>query len=222
MSAFTNESRAIDMAICRVQDEALFKRWLERFESKIWPVLLSMEGGFSNVLTDAGGPTIYGVTWRTLRDIWQRYPVWCASHDLPLLGDAPTAMTSVDAVSALTEEQACAIAFVFYYVRPRFCLLRGPFDFLGLDYRYNGGPAIKDLQAVAGVEQDSIIGPDTARAVSVLRWKDVEEYLARRKRYLEGLSGSQGWSVNGRGWSNRLKQVEVIAHRLWTPPVGHR
>lgn len=219
MSMSDLEARPLDLEIGRVGSGVLFEQWLQRFTKVIWPVLCSNEGGFSNVITDAGGPTIYGVTWITLRNLWQKYPTWCAAHGLQFVPETATAATVVDEVRALTIEQAHAIAFIFYYTRPRFCLLRGPFDLLGLDYRYNGGPAITDLQKVAGAVPDGSIGPGTAKAVNVLDWFGVERYQAKRLAYLRSLDGPHGWAVNGRGWSVRLRHLERVAHHLWTQPI---
>lgn len=186
--------------------------WCERFHSGVWPILESLEGGFANSKTDSGGPTNYGVTHRTLKDINRKCPEWCRVRGIPYLEDGAGEEESIRAVRQLTPEKAEQIAFMFYYVRPRIGMLKAPFDLACLDWRYNGGPAIDRLQFTAGIQhgpkRDGIIGPFTAERVAKLVMYDIGRYMNLRFTYLRSLHGRQGWEANGEGWTVRINRLQ--------------
>lgn len=194
--------------------------WRARFQSGVWPFLLSREGGFSEAVTDAGGPTKYGVTWRTLRDIWQKSPEWCGAHTLPYVHPDSTADDAREAVRRLTVEQAFALAFIWYYARPWIARLPAPWDLACLDWRYNGGPAVQRLQRLCGLtgkSVDGLIGPQTLAEIAMLETTDLEQYINMRFWYLQSLHGPQGWGVNGDGWTVRLRALRKECLRQLEP-----
>nr|WP_218955428.1 glycosyl hydrolase 108 family protein [Acinetobacter sp. YH01020] len=72
------------------------------------------------------------------------------------------------------------------------------------DFAINAGKvrAIKELQQVAGVTADGIIGPKTIEAVNALDLNDVLLSLtAERLKFYTSLSK---WSTYGKGWTNRV------------------
>ncbi|MBP8013244.1 MAG: secretion activator protein [Acinetobacter sp.] len=72
------------------------------------------------------------------------------------------------------------------------------------DFAINAGKsrAIKELQQVAGVTADGIIGPKTIEAVNGLDLNDVLLSLtAERLKFYTSLGT---WSTYGKGWTNRV------------------
>lgn len=149
------------------------------------------EGGYSNVKSDKGGPTKFGITHRTL-----------AAH---------RGVTSVTAeqVKALTLEEATDIYERSYWPQAGGDLLPPGLDYAAFDFGVNSGPsrAVKALQSVVGVRQDGVVGAQTLDAVrkypggvsAVIR-----AYCDERMRFLRTLGGKQGFSANGRGWTIRV------------------
>lgn len=213
----------IDLSLLAGVTRKEAESWLERFHGGIWPFLLSREGGFSNAVTDAGGPTKYGVTWITLKDVWRKAPAWCSAHGLPEIAQSATAAEAVKPIKLITAEQAFWIAFVFYYARPRIAQLVAPWDLACLDWRYNGGPAIRELQVVGGFtgrNVDGIIGELTKLRTAALELQDLERYFMKRLEYLKGLKGGQGWEANGNGWKVRLRMLRYECLDQWYAARG--
>lgn len=153
------------------------------------------EGGYSNRSTDAGGPTKYGITHRTL-----------ASH---------RGVKSVTAaqVKRLTLAEAEEIYVKSYWGPSGGDALPTGLDYAAFDFGVNSGPmtAVKKLQRVLGVTQDGWIGPQTLAAVEKFPGGVValiEAYCAERMRYLRSLKGKTGFASNGRGWTIRVTGVD--------------
>ncbi|MEO4000301.1 glycoside hydrolase family 108 protein [Mesorhizobium sp. CAU 1732] len=154
-------------------------------------LMFGHEGGYVNAKTDAGGPTKYGITHRTL-----------AAH---------RGVTSVTAaqVKALTLKEAETIYRKSYWTQSGGDLLPAGLDYAAFDYGVNSGPAraIKSLQAVVGVPQDGIVGGQTVAAVN--RYPGgvtavIRAYCGERMRFLRSLGGARGFPANGRGWTIRV------------------
>lgn len=186
-----------------------------RFDT-LWTRLKRLEGGFSHVATDAGGPTKYGVTASTWLHVVRDLPDLARDLGLPA---APAIVQDIDdlapLVGMLTEAQAKGIAKRLFWETGEVEHLPPPWDWLVLDWRYNGGPAIRELQRLAKVDADGRIGPGTCEAVARLTVADLEAYVERRLGYLRGLKGSKGWANNGRGWSRRVATVKAQALAEW-------
>lgn len=157
-------------------------------------LMFGHEGGYSNVKTDRGGPTKYGITHTTL-----------AAH-------RGVKAVSADQVKALTRQEAEEIYRRSYWAQSGGDLLPTGLDYAVFDFGVNSGPAraVKELQAAVGVAQDGIIGETTLNAVrAFVKSKGLGELirvycLDRRMRFLRSLGGSQGWKANGRGWTIRV------------------
>ncbi len=114
--------------------------------------IVRREGGYVNDPDDSGGATNFGVTLATLRS---------------LRGNG----TGIDALKALTAEEAAAIYVRFYYERPRIDLLPEPLRPSVFDMQVNAGAnAVKILQRLLRgfgmtLRDDGVIGQGTARAV---------------------------------------------------------
>ena len=79
------------------------------------------------------------------------------------------------------------------------------------DFAINAGKsrAVKELQRVAGVPDDGIIGPKTISAVKVMEVNDVLLRLAaERLKFYTSLST---WDRYGKGWTNRVAENLIYA-----------
>ncbi|PPB85667.1 glycoside hydrolase family 108 protein [Acinetobacter soli] len=79
------------------------------------------------------------------------------------------------------------------------------------DFAINAGKsrAIKELQQVAGVSDDGIIGPKTISAVKAMEVNDVLLRLAaERLKFYTSLST---WDRYGKGWTNRVAENLIYA-----------
>jgi lysozyme family protein len=153
--------------------------------------VLDREGGsYTDKAGDHGGPTKWGITLATLRDV------------------RGAAATAAD-VKALTHSDAAAIYVVRFVHRPAFdqvadMRLRAEL----VDWGVNSGPAapIRALQRAVGVPVDGVLGPASLGAVA--RADAAKLYLAvlaERLRFLGRLitdDPSQAqWAA---GWLNRI------------------
>ncbi|WP_151746213.1 glycoside hydrolase family 108 protein [Acinetobacter soli] len=79
------------------------------------------------------------------------------------------------------------------------------------DFAINAGKsrAVKELQQVAGVPDDGLIGPKTIAAVKVMEVNDVLLMLAaERLKFYTSLST---WDRYGKGWTNRVAENLIYA-----------
>lgn len=173
-------------------------------------LMFGHEGGYSNRASDAGGPTKYGITHKTL-----------AAH---------RGVKSVTAaqVKAMTLAEAEAIYRKSYWAQSGGDVLPVGLDYAAFDFGVNSGPsrAVKVLQGVVGVAQDGKIGPATLAAVGRYTGgvvKLIRDYCAARMAYLRGLTSPKtGFPVNGRGWTIRVTGVDPEGEYASQPGVvGH-
>jgi lysozyme family protein len=131
-----------------------------------WELLVDNEGGFT---VDDGGATRYGITEAVAR----RYGYPGPMESLP-------------------ESTAQSIAQEEYWNPWQLGNLPSWAAFQILDYVYNGGPAYKDAQRVAGVPVDGKPGPMTVSAISEMNpWEFLCRYNSRRLIYLASLQQPQ-------------------------------
>lgn len=169
-------------------------------------LMFGHEGGYSNRKTDAGGPTKYGITWRTL----------AAER-----GISPERARA--AVRDLTLEAAEMIYRKSYWVQSGGDVLPKGLDYAAFDFGVNSGPnrAVKTLQQVLGVAVDGWIGAITLRAVADYPGgleALIRAYCAARMAFLRSLKGPQGFSANGRGWTIRVTGTDPKGE--WAPQPG--
>lgn len=127
-----------------------------------WELLSDNEGGF---VVDDGGATNHGITEAVAR-----------AHGYP------------GPMESLPESVAQNIAQEAYWTPWGLGNLPTWAAFQILDYVYNGGPAYKDAQRVAGVPTDGIPGPMTVAAISEMNpWEFLAKYSSRRLQYLASL-----------------------------------
>jgi lysozyme family protein len=169
-------------------------------------LMFGHEGGYSNVKTDSGGPTKYGVTHKTL-----------AAH-------RGVASVTADQVKALTLKEATDIYRTGYWPQSGGDLLPVGLDYAAFDFGVNSGPArsMKVLQEVLGVPADGNAGPVTLAAVE--RYKGgtarlIKDFCAARMDYLRSLKNRQtGFPVNGRGWTIRVTGIDPKG--IYAPAPG--
>ena len=157
--------------------------------------VLVHEGGYSNHPSDPGGPTNWGITIHDVRAHWK-----------------PDA-TAAD-VRAMPVAVAKQIYRSKYWEALRCDDLPAGVDYAVFDYGVNSGigRAAKVLQRFVGVDADGEVGPATIAAAA---GADTSELIDRicdeRLAFLQGL---RTWSVFGKGWGRRVRDVRAAAREL--------
>ncbi len=172
----------------------------QRFEACV-PYIFRMEGGYSDVQGDRGGPTNFGITLETLKE-WE----------------GKNSLTAED-VKALTQEQAKEIYRANYWNKMQCGALPDGLDLEVFDFGVNAGPgrAVKTLQRIVGVTEDGSTGPITLAAVKTFRPDDlVERYTAARLDYYKSLTGEVQFLA---GWESRVSQVQIAALKMASSPL---
>lgn len=146
-------------------------------DDEIIDSILNSEGNrFTDDPDDAGGPTKFGVTLKTL------------SVGLRMLLGRPT---TVEDVKNLTEAQARHIYQLMFIQGPGFYKINdGMVKLLAVDSGTHHGPkrAIDWLQEIVGVQVDGILGPKTEEAINKADATMVyKRLLARRVRFMGAL-----------------------------------
>lgn len=169
-------------------------------------LMFGHEGGYSNVKTDSGGPTKYGITHKTL-----------AAH-------RGVGSVTAEQVKALNLSEAEEIYRKGYWTQSGGDLLPVGLDYAAFDFGVNSGPAraVKVLQSVVGVPEDGNAGPQTAAAVKAYSGgvaKLIKDYCEARMDFLRSLTNRKtGFPVNGRGWTIRVTGIDPKG--LYAPALG--
>jgi hypothetical protein len=157
--------------------------------------VLQQEGGFVDNPADPGGATKFGITLKTLED-WRREPL------------------DVEAVKALTREEAVEIYRTRYWNAMRCGELPRGVDLMVFDCGVNAGPrrSILELQKAVGVAADGIIGPVTLGAVRAANPRALVARLSvLRLQFYQTLPT---WPTFGRGWTNRVDAAQKAALQM--------
>lgn len=172
-------------------------------------LIFGHEGGYVNAATDAGGPTKYGITHKTL-----------ASY-------RGVSAVSAAQVQALTLSEAEAIYRKNYWPQSGGDLLPVGLDYGAFDFGINSGPprAVKVLQKVLGFtgeQVDGWIGVETMKRVDQYPGGTaqlIRDYCDARMDYLRSLKNAKtGFPVNGRGWTIRVTGIDPLGK--WAPQPG--
>jgi lysozyme family protein len=172
----------------------------QRFEACM-PYIFRMEGGYSDVQGDRGGPTNFGITLEALKE-WE----------------SNASLTAND-VKALTQEQAKEIYRANYWNKMQCGALPDGLDLEVFDFGVNAGPskAVKTLQRIVGATEDGSTGPITLAAVKTFRPEDlVERYTAARLDYYKSLTGEVQFLAE---WESRVSQVQTAALKMAAAPL---
>lgn len=157
--------------------------------------VLEYEGGYSNDAGDPGGPTNWGITIYDARAYWKK--------------DA----TAAD-VRAMPLEVAKEIYRTKYWEAMDCDDLPAGVDFCVFDYGVNSGisRSVKVLQRLVGAKTDGQMGPLTLAAVGKIAPSGlIDQICDERLSFLQGL---RTWSIFGRGWGRRVKEVRAAALTL--------
>lgn len=151
-------------------------------------LVLDKEGGFSDHREDPGGPTMLGITQRTL-SAWRHTEV------------------TADDVRTLQRKEALDIYRANYWNAMRCDSLPKGIDLMVFDFGVNAGPgtSVKLLQKVAGAEQDGSIGELTLRAVR--SHEPVALIKALSVARMEYYRQLKTFATFGAGWENRTNDI---------------
>lgn len=163
------------------------------FEPSLKCVLRS-EGGYVNNPKDSGHATNDGVT----QAVYNAYRV---HSGLPVQSVRSISMAEVEAIYRLQ-----------FWNAVQGDTLPVGIDYLVFDDAVNSGPveAVRELQACLGITVDGHLGLRTLQAVQGVndRRALVLKLCARRLTFLRRL---HAWITFGRGWTNRVHQVQDSA-----------
>ncbi len=158
-------------------------------------LLLKHEGGFVNNPRDPGGMTNLGVT----KSVYERW--------------VGRSVTEAE-MRALTPDDVAPIYRAEYWDRVRGNDMPIGVDYAVFDFAVNSGVrrAARTLQQVVGVHDDGTIGPFTIGAAkSIDALELIEDLCNARLRFLRSLGH---WDTFGRGWTNRVNEVEQSAKAM--------
>ena len=155
-------------------------------------VTLVQEGGFSDDPQDPGGATNLGITQATLQ----------AFRGAPV---------EADDVRSLSQREATEIYRANYWLPARCGDMPRGLDLMVFDFAVNAGPrtAVRCIQRIAGVKDDGSVGPMTLAALARADQTALISDMAKaRLSYYQALPT---WGRFGKGWANRVRQVEQAA-----------
>jgi len=159
---------------------------------KCFELVLKHEGGYVNNPKDPGGMTNLGVTKR----VWEEY-VGHSVDEAIMRGLTP------DMVQPLYKQN--------YWDKIKGDELPSGVDYAAYDLAVNSGTgrAAKYLQQIAGVPADGVIGPKSLEAIKSCSPAETVDAMCDMR--LEFLQRLPRWGTFGKGWGQRVEEVEKIA-----------
>ena len=154
--------------------------------------VLVHEGGYTNHPADPGGPTNWGITIHDARAHWKKDTTAADVRNMPL---------------AVAKQ----IYRSKYWDALRCDDLPAGVDYAVFDYGVNSGigRSAKVLQRLVGADVDGEIGPRTIAAVARANATGlINKICDERLAFLQGLGT---WSVFGKGWGRRVREVRAVA-----------
>jgi lysozyme family protein len=158
-------------------------------------LVLKNEGGYVNNPKDPGGPTNLGVTQK----VWESY----VGHPV-----------SEDDMRDLKPDDVGPLYKQMYWDKIRGDELPLGVDYACFDLSVNSGVgrAAKILQTALGVSVDGVIGQATMDALETCNPREVATAICdHRLAYLQSLPL---FGTFGKGWSNRIAEVEKTAFNM--------
>lgn len=166
----------------------------------LFPIVLRVEGGFSNDPDDTGGATCKGVTF-------EEFKKWRTSHAMP-------SPTTAD-LRNITDAEAKAIYKTKYWDRWRADEIDSQkVANIVVDWVINSGShGITKPQAILGVKADGVVGAKTLAAVNNANADDLFErvYNARVAFYKSIVARKPSQKKFLRGWLNRLQTIKKLS-----------
>lgn len=160
--------------------------------------VIGAEGGYTNDVHDAGGPTNWGITQAVLSE-WRHKKV------------------TADDVKNLTKDEAKVIYLAKYWIPmrldkvPSFLL-----QVLLFDQGVNRGPvtAVKEFQKVLKIEDDGLIGKDTLAAIAKWDERDLalEYCFDMQDDYIAIMKAKPTQVKFIAGWINRS---QALIKKVW-------
>jgi lysozyme family protein len=166
----------------------------DNFE-QCFALVLKNEGGYTDNLKDPGGATNLGCTKTT----WEAF----VGHEV-----------TKDDIKALTPTDVMPLYKANYWDKINGDSLPYGVDYAVFDFAINSGTgrAAKTLQSVLGVNQDGQIGAATLRALEEANIREIATRVCEAR--LAFLQGLPTWSNFGKGWGNRVSEVEKVAFNM--------
>lgn len=157
--------------------------------------IFEYEGGYVDHPRDPGGATNMGITFRTLEG-WLGYPI-----------------TKQD-VKDLSKSTAKEIYRARYWNAVEADTMPPGLNMVLMDAAVNSGPSasIRWVQRALGVTADGILGPVTRKAISEADTKTL--VIASLNERRKSVRQFRNYDVFGRGWENRINNVEHRALEL--------
>ena len=166
----------------------------DNFE-QCFALILKNEGGYTDNLKDPGGATNLGCTKAT----WEAF----VGHEV-----------TKDDIKALTPNDVMPLYKANYWDKINGDSLPNGVDYAVFDFAINSGTgrAAKTLQSVLGVAQDGQIGEATLRALEAANIREIATRVCEAR--LAFLQALPTYGTFGKGWSNRVSEVEKIAFNM--------
>jgi lysozyme family protein len=166
----------------------------DNFE-QCFALVLKNEGGYVDNSKDPGGATNLGCTKAT----WEAF----VGHEV-----------TKDDIKALTPNDVMPLYKANYWDKINGDSLPNGVDYAVFDFAINSGTgrAAKTLQSVLGVTQDGQIGAATLRALEEANVREIATRVCEAR--LAFLQALPTYGTFGKGWSNRVSEVEKIAFNM--------
>lgn len=162
-------------------------------------LIFASERGYSDHPDDPGGPTMDGITIKTL-SAWRKAPV------------------SVEELRLLKSDERNAILTAQYADTIRFNDLPVGLDYCVLDCSVNSGPnragrMLQEILGMTGRDIDGVIGAHTLDVLTGKRYvsDQINLYCEARLKFMKSL---KNWRSFKNGWTKRVERVQVEALRL--------
>jgi len=156
--------------------------------------VLEKEAGFQNNPNDSGNynkagelvGTNLGITPATYKSVFGKEP-------------------TVEELKNITPTQAAKIYKKDYYERYNIDKLPSNLQKVAMHMLVMSGPsALKNIQELAGVKQDMLIGPNTVKAIEE---KGLTATQIKNKYLNELKKNPEKWKDFGKGWTNRMNEI---------------
>lgn len=172
--------------------------------SAVMDVVLKHEGGFTANPRDPGNWTGGKVGKGELRGT----NMGIAAHAHP-----------GEDIRGMTRARALEIYRAGYWAPIRGDDLPDGLDLVGMDGAVNSGVSrgAKWLQSAVGAAADGRVGPDTITRAHAAPVSAIARACDLRMGFLRALSH---WDAFGRGWANRVADVQAVATRMWLAAAG--